>query len=262
MAVVLKDEGRKYEASDLARAMFLEMQTIPWPPYGESFSDWEDMIRVASKELMTLADAQTGTENLLTYALHRGYTANHWGGPYYWILPRIAYLARHLPSRLNEYDEDGMTPLMRALTWGSMETVRILLERVPHDVDIDKGRQVRILLERVPHDVDIYKGRQLEPHVTAAVLAQEIQQTNICDEWKALCTDVIDKDAWYRKHYVTAACQIIRSHALCARFLIDDLATIIVLFLFNQNYCNVGRKSSTDSKVTKSAANNDEASGD
>jgi hypothetical protein len=176
---------------------------------------------------MALADAQTGTENLLTNALHRGYTANHWGGPYYWILPRIAYLARHLPSRLNEYDEDGMTPLMRALTWGDLNTVRILLERVPHDVDIAKGRQ-------------------LEPHVTAAVLAQELKQRNICDEWTSVCTDVIDKDAWYRNHYVTAACDIIRSHALCARFLIDDLATIIISFLFNHNYC----------------ANNDEASGD
>src|SRR3984957_21258834 len=105
---------------------------------------WEQLTRQGSELQRLLAqEDKRGEENLLSQGLHCGYAQNCHGSSYDWVWDqngkdKLALLAERLPSRVDEYDAGGMSPLMRAIQSGNLDVIRALLARVPLDVDIDK----------------------------------------------------------------------------------------------------------------------------
>lgn len=117
-----------------AAAMFVEIHDVPnYMCYrkeseretDEHLSEWNKLVTsYGSAPLLTMLDTQTGEYNLLSDAIFTALYSKHHGAHYYWLRPRICFLAQHLPSRVDEYDQGGMTPLMRAVQWALVKLVR------------------------------------------------------------------------------------------------------------------------------------------
>lgn len=181
-----------------------------------SSSFWDELTAQDESELQRLLaeeNEERGADNLLSRGLFCGYASNHAGSHFDWMWTptgrtKLALLAERLPTRVNEYDEGGMTPLMRAVQWGVPEVIRQLLARVPSDVDIDKP------LEK---DTNV-RARNVARKNTAS------------DDWNELNRQVVAKADWHTKVYLPAFQE--QMHLFADQFLIADLATIVCAFCF------------------------------
>lgn len=197
----------------------------------QSSSAWHRLISMSSAAarqlLLRLFDTQTHTDNLLSAALCAAVHISNEGGQYSYFPPRVSWLALHLPSRVDEYDQFGVTPLMRCVQWGDVETGRILLDRVPTDVDPTR----RTLVDLVKRDTTLSEYQQ-QCALTAADFAQPLYTASV--SWRALVTNVVRKTKWYTDHYRPGV-QVIVQSFMTDGLLVDVLVSIVLGFLFTDN---------------------------
>jgi Ankyrin repeat len=173
---------------------------------------WDELMTGEAKgrllKLMEEEDGTTGPENLLSRSLYDGCIASYSGFNIYWYAARIPFVAEHLFSRVNEYDEGGYTPLMRAVEWGHLQVIKILLQRVPLDVDIDASAK---------HD--------------ASITAAECAMIKTCsNERNTLNQKIVEKCEWHALIYRPSVAKIME--LIAVDHLIQPLASLILSFVF------------------------------
>jgi len=170
---------------------------------------WNWLVRDAKSTATHLArenNLAPGEENLLTEALWQGYTTNKAGGGYFWMLPRLPFLARHL-ARVDEPDAGGLRPLMRAVQWGDSEVVHVLLTRVPADVNIAALCDRKQVGVKGRYRIGQYSfGEDTDDEEHPRDVANFVESANTrCVEWLDANRAVLEKGAWYGETYAPAA---------------------------------------------------------
>jgi Ankyrin repeat len=173
-------------------------------------------------DLIAHESQKIGQKNVLSKALYSCWIHMSCTGtqiPHH-LLDRISFIAKHLISRVNEYDAGGYTPLMRAVQCGHLQAIQTLLSRVPHDVDIDASAED----DTIPEDGT---GR-----ITAAELAMIGTST---PQWNQLNQQVIEKCEWHAVAYRPKVTLIIQELDRDQFVGFGNLGRVILGFLF-QNH--------------------------
>jgi hypothetical protein len=218
------------------RAMFFECRTgepFTYDPERrrdhERRSQWQRLwTSAASSRLLWLLNTP-GPDNLLSEALRVGVGRNVDGLQYYWLCPRILHLASTLPSRVDEFDHGGFTPLMRCVQWGDMETGRALLARVPMDVDPTR-LSLLPLMEKDRTICRMPTSRQMPTHALSAADFAQALSLKFPTEWRAFASEVVAKTVWYQNTYRPSVSELFLAWWRDAGF-VGVLGPLILLYL-------------------------------
>jgi hypothetical protein len=200
-----------------------------------SDGSWEALMAEKKNNLEFWADLdEKSPHNILSNALFIGYCRNCAGHQYHWLCTRIDDLALYLPSRVNEYDDGGLTPLMRAVWWGLSSTIHILLNRP--DVDLLALPKSRIVLQTsyltMQNSYLTLHGGDVGRTVDEIVLENDQTVAHVAKMRKPSCSWASDCDLVIKK--VETYILGLQSSLNQEEWILPELKPIILAYLFKK----------------------------